>query len=685
MAATKVKITLGRVAFLRNKAFKAKTFWTFDAKVTQVGSGKTTTIGDPAAKFEAKPKHHIDLNWTAEIDLALSDTQLKISIKGTDVGGVAPVSLGEIEVNLNVPIAYARKPRLSSSKERFVLTVQVDVLNSTPGFAGPVTTILQNCDSSTHNTIHKEMAARMVHIHPVIPVPWAFGLPPVAKGVEAMDATDEVNFGIDSTATDLNAMINPCMIPVIDPLDADFDQRCAIIRITQMRPKDLDTAKFIWKSNSASIQFWDGAAKSEIKGGDRVKAYGHLTGDDDEEGTIEVRWDAPGRPLLATFRCWIGKVKYVWTRFNIIKTNLTKHPDASNPTADAALAKKLIAFNNIIMWQAAIQLVLDTDETAYDGAVMKEPGVFEITSDQNYTFNVADDADMVAPMLNSRAGVFSINVVHSVRGASDLLGEATDRRLTPGESEKDDGTATSDGSPSTSWIRPSGVFPDDPGQTITMKTMAGSSARDKTKWTAKNYGDGGIDKLCAVIITEMGSNTEGDLTIAHELCHVLGLHHRGNGGRETFASYDKVNQLAGPRQGRGHPWEENLMTYGDNETAQDIDILQAGVIRQHALLQKNPPPKKPPPPKPVPEAWLPTKDDIILLQEYLIGKKPGLLHKGYDIGDYGPDHDGVDGILGPETKKGIRQFQKDHGGLAVDGKYGPKTRAAFDEELNGKK
>ncbi len=71
-----------------------------------------------------------------------------------------------------------------------------------------------------------------------------------------------------------------------------------------------------------------------------------------------------------------------------------------------------------------------------------------------------------------------------------------------------------------------------------------------------------------------------------------------------------------------------------------------------------------------------------MLQEYLIGKRAGLKHYGYDIGNSGPAGDGVDGVIGPKTKAGIRGFQGDHGGLAIDGIYGPKTEAAFDEELN---
>jgi hypothetical protein len=174
------------------------------------------------------------------------------------------------------------------------------------------------------------------------------------------------------------------------------------------------------------------------------------------------------------------------------------------------------------------------------------------------------------------------------------------------------------------------------------------------------------------------------------LGHVLGLHHRGSGGGQATTSFDSVNHLAGPNKGTGHPWDENLMTYGPNSRRQDLDLIQTQVVRKHPLVKDlaapAPPPPPPPPPdaKPVPAEWLPTKEDITLLQEYLGGTRPGLTHTGYDLGTSGPKGDGVDGINGSKTKAAIRQFQTDHGKLEKDGIYGPATRAAFDEELNPK-
>ena len=49
-----------------------------------------------------------------------------------------------------------------------------------------------------------------------------------------------------------------------------------------------------------------------------------------------------------------------------------------------------------------------------------------------------------------------------------------------------------------------------------------------------------------------------------------------------------------------------------------------------------------------------------------------LIEMGYDLGDFGPNKDGVDGSFGPTVDKIIREFQNENG-LKVDGKVGKDT------------
>jgi peptidoglycan hydrolase-like protein with peptidoglycan-binding domain len=55
-----------------------------------------------------------------------------------------------------------------------------------------------------------------------------------------------------------------------------------------------------------------------------------------------------------------------------------------------------------------------------------------------------------------------------------------------------------------------------------------------------------------------------------------------------------------------------------------------------------------------------------------------LVDQGYDLGEFGPNGDGVDGIIGGVTTAAIKEFQKDQG-LQVDGIVGKNTLAAIQE------
>jgi hypothetical protein len=61
----------------------------------------------------------------------------------------------------------------------------------------------------------------------------------------------------------------------------------------------------------------------------------------------------------------------------------------------------------------------------------------------------------------------------------------------------------------------------------------------------------------------------------------------------------------------------------------------------------------------------------------------------YDIGNFGPDGDGVDGIFGKKTEDAVKQFQQenkdwDSNPLKVDGLVGPRTSDALNKLMVGK-
>lgn len=691
MAATKIEIKLFSITVLNDAVLFGPGSWIFEAQVCRCPSNDKISFGDPGRTFEVNTGDILVPGLSHQLKIEPADAKIEIEVHGIDKDGILNDDLGSVKVTVNMPIVHDYDLRLKSNKGNFSARIKIDILEQTEATKGPVTTILQRRESNTYNTVHDEMLTRMVHVCPVVPVPWANGIPPLAKGVQALPASPQVDLSVSAATTRLNGLVNPSLIPVISPASPRFANECARIRITQYRPfgpGGLDLNKIIWRAASPNIKFWaGGSGKSEVKGGQEVNAYGVLAGDKDEEGKIEVRWDSEGTPLLAVFRAWVGPPKYVWMRANIIKCSSATDPGGTpvlNPTCTPDDIKKHVAFSNILLWQMGIRLAMDTDKTAYNGATRKEEGIFEVTSADNYTFNVVKDDKMVAPMLNSRGDVFNLVYLHSCAGSPTLLGRATDRCLSEPEAEVQ---LPFGGNPSDSWVRPTGVFPDDDAKAIKMKRMGPSNLRADAQKPL--CGDSAIAKLCACLITQLDDVANGSVTMAHELGHVIGLMHRGSGGNEVKGSTDGVNHLAGPRKGFGHPWNENCMTYGTDSEAQDFDMTQTMVARSHKLvrsLRPAPPVPVPPPPKgpkPVPAAWLPTAEDKVLLQSYLSGKTPGLKHTGYDLGTSGPKGDGVDGIIGPKTKAALRSFQKDHGGLTADGIYGPKTRAAFDAEING--
>lgn len=694
MAATKIKVTFKSVYVRDDEDWFGPGEWFFDATVRCEPSGKTFTVGD-TTRHEVNDGDTLTLDWSQEVDIDPADEKIVIRLQGTDEDSLFDDDLGWIRLTLLTPIVNDYEMTLTSSKACFDGLLEVDILERTKDATGTITTIRETMDSSTFSTLHVGMLSKLVHINPVVPVPWSEGIPKKHKGVLSLSSWKARNTKLSASTSDypkLNKLVNPAVIPVLDPAHADFANRCARIMITEHRPDNLQT-KIIWKAVTDNVKLWDGSTKTEIKGGREVMAYGVLSGDSDQKCTIEVCSEDEGQPLLATYCAWVGKPKYVWCRANIIKCSRASTPanPIVNPTITEAQIKQHINFANIVLWQAAITLVMDTEATTAADTVESttEEGIFTVTKSTNYTYKAERGSDkLIAPLLNAREGVFNMAYIHSVKGSSGLLGSASDRRM----SEASDGTETLATSPSNSWVRPTGVWPDSPACTVTMKTMGKSDARKDEFKT--HTADGKIDKICACIMTDNVQLrvARGNITLPHELGHVLGLHHRGNGGNEDFGSYDGVNHQSAPFKGKGHPFKENMMCYGNDARRQDIDMVQANVLRGHPLVKDTAPTKPAPPPPPppkkkekkkVPPAWTPTKADVILMQEYLTGKRPGLKHTGYHLGSYGPDGDGVDGIYGDLTTKAVRSFQKDHGGIGIDGKYGPETEGAFDEELNG--
>lgn len=590
MAATVILIQLKSVVVLDRRSHGE---WSFEVSAKHLPSNRNESPRNASGgPFEAITRRTIDLGDACAfmVTIAPDDTRIEITVAGHDSGGGGGTGdLGKVLVTLNIPIMHNYDISLRSSAGLFTARVLVSVTRDPEREAGEITTISTAPGGGNYNTIHDGMQSRVVHICPVIPVPWATGIPAVPRRLASLSASDPEALHIVAEDGRLNALVNPAVIPVLDPSRTWFDSRVARIRITQFRPRNLDLRKLVWKAVTDNIRFFDGGpGKTEVKGVDsrEVKAYGVRRGNNDAMGTIEVRWDEPGQPLLAVYRAWVGRAKYLHYRANIIKCSSSAIGGHAilNPTVTPAMIRNRFRFNAMLMWQVGIRLVPDPDDTCYNGAVSKGNGIFEVSLRANQTWNMNPgdtDANYYPTILNQREGILNICYIYS-HAPVNFSGLARDRRRSPAST-----TETQGGSPSTSWVFPTGVYPDGGGRTVRMMTLEPSPLRPETQRSLA--GDGNLEHVCGLVVVNGAAIIRDANTESHEIGHMLGLLHRGSGQYDPHGamqpSIDNVNHMAGPNVGKGHPWDENIMGYSAYDRAQDFDLIQAKVMRRHPLLK----------------------------------------------------------------------------------------------------
>ena len=285
MAATAILVKILTVEVLDKANFSE---WSFKANVRRLPAGTTKPFGDPGEVWEANEGDTLVLigGWETDLGIAPADRKIEINMKGSEKKGWFTKDLGSVKMTLNIPIYHSYDLTMVSSKKlfavRILVTITAEDTATPPGF---VATVASSPGSSSYSTIHDGMLGKMmVHVCPVIPVPWNRGIPPLAKGVETLPATPQENLAVAAGTKKLNALVNPSLIPVINPGDPEFENLCARIYVTQHRPRQLADGtdlpnRFIWVAKTDNIRFYDGGRnKREVHGGREVKAYGVLKG-----------------------------------------------------------------------------------------------------------------------------------------------------------------------------------------------------------------------------------------------------------------------------------------------------------------------------------------------------------------------------------------------------------------------
>jgi len=569
----KLKVTFKRVFV------KKSSDWFGSGEFYFIASVDGKTVGDKSHIFDAREGAWIDLpaaKWSAEVDVT-TKAQVVVRFNGKDQDTFFDEDLGSL--------AYAHKPAWKQGlyhgdTEYFRLEYTVELLvDGKYGQHAPDAVFA--CRATNGNgactTVSGVPIVARIEVHPVRPVPAAVpprGLPagqPVAavenKGGTVVNPTDPIN-----------VIPNPSVIPILSapggaapaagaPPVAD-KTNCARIEVTFYRP---DTLKFtdtdprlVW-----SVRPIAGGAVSFLgaPNGLKVWVYGTAAG----EVALELRFRGE---LMATYRVLVMKVKQVPCRFNILNGPTAN----SKPRSTPADILNHLAITNRYMRQIALELVLDTNPSHKDGAVpTTTPGIFRISVAKGVTRNANSGvADFKATRLNYRPGVMNFAYTHSDSGGA--LGAATDipaskvAPAAPGARPR----ISDSGTPSTSWIPPTGVAPDGAAGTVNMDLIAPIQRHGHPKLFAMFVCDSNGDPTTAAGMQNYAN------TISHEFGHILNLGHRVEGPNAAGTGL-----VAGGIffDGLTIPLTENIMHWNGPATlCQDFDIIQARAVHQSPLV-----------------------------------------------------------------------------------------------------
>ena len=454
---------------------------------------------------------------------------------------------------------------------------------------------------------------------PVMPAGMAVGVVPPAASVAAAPA-----------APALNAMANPSLIPILDAANPNLANLCANLAVTFYEPGNIETDKLFWRV---------AAGPAVIIGPNRglniqVRGTGAAA---DTMATFEVRWDSDTGPILATYRAWVGKLGTLPYRVTALNGTIP----ALNVAAlmPSATIQSIMQVTQAILYQAGIMLVPDTNVAAFEGAALYPAGnanaIFQVTvASNNHTRLVNNNMVSRSTRYNFRPGVINFAIVHSTLDSAGgingpaaaverngIAGVAAAVSLIKGNRFYKGGAvgSTKDlaGSPSTSWVDPSGEGTDPAGVKVTLKTISPTdrvkqaAPMDKAFVTARNtaappFTGAMMGQLYAAHVPAVwgqaqvaaGAWTAAQyiwkcgINIAHELGHILGLNHRGQGGYPgppvPPLSTDGIDCTNAAGVMKGHPWNENVMCYGYfaliPPLPHDIDLIQTSVVRTHPAI-----------------------------------------------------------------------------------------------------
>lgn len=635
-AEERLKVIFNSV-FVRDDSDPGAGDFTFDARV------RALPVGNPSTIFPAHEGRSIFLpqpTWSGIVDVAgLNEVDVVFHVIERDKLS-ADDDLGALRHKLRRPFQQ-RNFRTSNAFWLLEWEVQLKV-DGKFGRHPPDTVFAcrQNVGSVTCTTVSGTSFLARMEFHPVRPVP----APPPATALPARPAypagtaQDNNIGGTAVAATDpINIVPNPAVIPILGPpaaappgphtndvLDqANWanDRNCARIEYTHYVPASLaftdNDPRLEWTVVSVA-----GGGNASFLGparGRKVRVFGTAAG----EVRFEVRFKGA---LFATYRALVDNLRRIPCRCNIINGTTAD----STPRVTPADIKNHVDIANRFLRQLALELTLDTNATVTNGAVATAiPGIFRIGVARGRTRNLDVAGQERASILNHRPGVMNFAYIHStnvavVGGAAQDFPHSTAPAPAAGARPQ----VTDSGTPSTSWIRPTGVGvgADATVGTVTMQLIAGIPRA-------------GHPLLFSMVLTDINGGAllpPGNhatpaqqllyaKNMCHEFCHILNLGHRVEGVPAAGATPARdmtaadapaaLNNAGIFWDGLLHPPNENVMHWrGLGNIAQDFDIIQARAVAFSPLVTGATPvaPAVVPPPPPPPPVIVADAEEYVI-------------------------------------------------------------------------
>ena len=593
--------------------------------------GTTTAFGDPAKVYNYNADHRASCKWSKKVNVkGKNSLTLKVEVK--DTGGTVLATF----THTMRPVWHTfRHKVLQTNNANLVFGVLPEGIKQRTASPYAISTSRNASGAVEYTTVAGSSNSFRFEVCPVHPVPDDMQLPrrPVTISQALfLSMLPPWRSGLSSDIRQndpINVLPNPTVIPILKAPPGKKKKRsaraldyaatanrrnCARLECTFYFPiteKFSDNDKRLeWKkiSGAGEVKFYpyEGRGKKNAAHkGMKVMAYGTTAG----EIVLGVYFNGT---LVTRYRALVQPVKKLLCRFNIFNGPRGPAGDRKRftPISGPEHVYKHREIANRFLNQMGVVLYPDTNKTTTwaNGRTVtktKRAGIFRISVQGPETRNVSDNDSETLIRYNSRAGVLNFFYIKS--HTSPTTGGAAvywpDSKL-----GHPAGYVNDSGSPSSSWISPSGLKPDNAAATVKIRYIRGWPPPAAPAAYAKLYG--------MFITNAMGAKPNGadaigyGNAIAHEVGHMLNLGHRvetitdatlrgqWNAGTLGPAAGAK-GRIPALVQGGGklgandgtwcdelwHPRQENMMRWINFPYInQNFDILQSLVVRNSPLL-----------------------------------------------------------------------------------------------------